>query len=459
MNDLRCLLCTHHLLDYSGSEVVVLELAEELLQRGCHVSLFSPFQNDQFLAAAVPSGVAIIPHSTGIDLRQFDLVYCQHQSISPMLAAQDLGYLLSTSRPVFVYNHLSPIEPFEAPGPFAEKCFADIIMCNSAETQQSLARFGTSFENATIFPNPAPIRFSATPRPRSTGVSRLISVSNHIPEELSGAFEILEAEGVVITRIGRGSGQKKLELEDLTANDAVVTIGKTVQYAIRAKLPIFCYDRFAGPGWLTEGNFDSAAFRNFSGRCSQKARTPEELSREIREGLSGAKVFSYVPEHYCLEKMVDQIIRSVRACAEARVPIKMQPKDIMGPLEIEKSIYRLVDREYKNKKAAIDANASRTGKLERHLEAAMSQVKLLQETQVASEKERNREFLELKRNLLDARLRPMKSLRRKWMSQLMYFLSKRERFFFERQRKKFHALAQKRDPRRDDIASHRKRLD
>lgn len=52
--------------------------------------------------------------------------------------------------------------------------------------------------------------------------------------------------------------------------DAVLTIGKTVQYSLSMGIPCYIYDHFGGEGWLTPETFDREAFYNFSGRSTKR---------------------------------------------------------------------------------------------------------------------------------------------------------------------------------------------
>lgn len=343
----RWLLATHHLIDYSGSEVVTLELAEELLRRGIHVSIFAQASDAQFLQSAVPDAARLFSAASEIDLRGFDVVYCQHQTVSQILSHQDIDYLTSTSRPIFIFNHLSPFEPFEAPGPFVEETFADIILCNSLETQEALARFGSLFVEVSVFQNPSPRLYSVSERRPATRLGSILSVSNHVPAELVEALDMLGSQGVRVTQIGRKASQRRLGVDDLTDHDAVVTIGKTVQQAFRAKLPVFCYDHFGGPGWLTEENIGLAEKANFSGRCSPTKRSAQELASKIRDGFSSAFIYSEVPERFCLELMMDRLFECLHSLRSSRATINIEKLVLRANLERERSVYALVDREYK----------------------------------------------------------------------------------------------------------------
>lgn len=409
----RWLLTTHHLLDYSGSEVVTLELAEELLRRGIHVSIFAQVSDERFLQSSFPKGVHVISAASEIDFREFDVVYCQHQTVSLILAHQDLDYLTSASRPVFIYNHLSPFEPFEAPGPFVEETFADIILCNSCETQEALARFGSRFTDTSVLPNPSPKLFSLSERKKATDLNSILFVSNHLPAELAEALDLLRRQGIRVTKIGRESGQKRLEVADLINHDAVVTIGKTVQQAFRARLPVFCYDRFGGPGWLSVDNLGLAEMTNFSGRCTPSKRSAEELAREIREEFASAFIYSEVPERFCLELMMDRVIQKISSLESSRGSINIEQSVLSGNLERERSVYALVDREYK-KGRAVNAWKARVEKLTKSNEEML-------EIKIDSEARKSRlanyiDFLDYKLRELPSRIPLLSSTCRRKLS-------------------------------------------
>ena len=120
---MRVLICTHHFHEWAGSEVVVVELFEDLRRRGLEVRLFAPFLRPSFAHQALGDWTAIIATPDKINLADFDLVLVFHQAASRFLHLQDPDLLVSKDRPVFAYFHLSPYEPFESPGLGEPKTF------------------------------------------------------------------------------------------------------------------------------------------------------------------------------------------------------------------------------------------------------------------------------------------------------------------------------------------------
>ncbi len=348
------LVCTHHLYGWGGSECVTLELIDEFLLQGNRITLFCPYSDSHFIRSSLSSEVALVQNANEIELHQFDFVYSHHQMPSRFLQFQPSDDLLEENRPVFIYNHLSSFEPFEFPGPFCELEFADVLLCNSHETRSKLLEFGPDYANAEIFPNPAPKIFASLTRPKKKeNLTRLLAVSNHIPGELDKALVQLGSQGIEITRVGHPENNQRLTPEQLLNHDAVVTIGKTVPYALRSRIPVFCYDWFQGPGWLSEDNFDAAAAVNFSGRCSQQKRSPANIAKDISLGYRAAHDYALAMSQdqlkpYQLEGQVAELLDRVKTIRTNRR--KSQPSNknkLLKPnLLLESELYKLVDREY-----------------------------------------------------------------------------------------------------------------
>ncbi|MEW6856332.1 hypothetical protein ABG752_11000 [Streptococcus iniae] len=74
--------------------------------------------------------------------------------------------------------------------------------------------------------------------------------------------------------------------------DCVIGIGKNVQYCLAMGKPIYVYDHFKGPGYLTAENIEQAAFNNFSGRGFEKCRkTSQEIVSDLLAGYQSAQSF------------------------------------------------------------------------------------------------------------------------------------------------------------------------
>lgn len=335
--------------NWSGSELVTLELAEELTARGHAVDVFTAHQTDDFVSQCKTDAINFATRYSGKStFGTYDLVYAHHGMLARLLLDQPEEAIFGDRRPVFVYNHLSPVERFERPGALSEILTADLVLANSPETAAALRAFGPGFASVEVMPNPAPQSFEIARRERRSGpLRRLLVVSNHLPPEVLQALDILAEGGVDIRRIGLPEAPRRLMPEDLRDADAVLTIGKTVQYAFRAGCPVYIYDQFAGPGWLKASNTAKAERANFSGRDTKKRKSPSQIVQEIGEVPEGAiDVVASCPQRFLLEQWVD---RFIALAAQPRPPRTVSPEFYLLANQLfrcERNAFVLVDELY-----------------------------------------------------------------------------------------------------------------
>src|SRR5664279_2510622 len=280
------------LVDYGGSEMVTLELAEYLSRLGWSVHVLANFVSEPMLKEFRPlNGVTIHTNADTVDVGDLDLIWVHHQLLpETVVDLADRGVL----RAKVVFHHMSPSIPLEFPL-FAreEKWLADAILFNSPETQRALesALRGLGVRGQ-VFGNPAPDTFWSDPagRPYRAALAKLLIVTNHMPAELGDAVEELRAQGVEVRAIGRlpGGECRRTLPDDLEWADAVVSIGKTVQYGIVNGLPVYCYDHFGGSGWLDSDNVTKNADLNFSGRGFEP-KSASDIVDELVGGLTDAQ--------------------------------------------------------------------------------------------------------------------------------------------------------------------------
>jgi hypothetical protein len=244
---MKILLTNNHMQNIGGSELVTLELAELYKSLGHDVLIYSPNIH--------PSNGLDINHIEHTEemphIDKFDLLWIHHSVGVPTRK-------LSHQR--IVFNHMSSYVPLEWPKCVEkEQSLADFILANSIETACVLARRG--LRKIKLFQNPAPKNFEIKDR----NPIEPLAISNHPPSELPPFPR--RHERITPYHMARAS--------------FVVANGKSVQYALRAEVPVYLYDHFGGPGWLTKENFHRAEYYNFSGRGFQR-KTREIIESEIR---------------------------------------------------------------------------------------------------------------------------------------------------------------------------------
>ncbi|WP_425956304.1 hypothetical protein [Xylanimonas sp. McL0601] len=283
----------------AGSEVVVLELCEYFASIGRRVVVVARSFGDGFVREhlALPGVEVIAADDPALEDRlasyAFTFAWVQHNVTPAVLFRPPVPKTV-------VFAHLSPFLTSEmALVPGLERGIASAVVFNSPETRDAHRNLGLydgfPEERLLVFPNPAPDGFARLePVDAECERRRLLVVSNHLPDELREALKLLAGE-VEITIVGaqreHGALARRVDPALLADADAVISIGKTVQYALNAGRPVYCYDMHGGPGWLVAENFEQSAALNFSGRGFGKM-PGAEIAQGIRVGWRRALAFS-----------------------------------------------------------------------------------------------------------------------------------------------------------------------
>lgn len=290
MDDKAVLITQLRLAEYAGSEITTLELVEYFSKRARSVHVVTALAKDPMSSEfQVFSNVSV--HNIKDDLSaladNIDIAWIQHQMIPDTL--------LDSTKPIYyIFNHMSSsIGVEQVLFPQIERTLADKILFNSQETLDTIKNRGM-LEGVTegtieVFNNPAPAQF--IDKTSIKKLDRILVVSNHVPKELEKAISELRNQGITVSRFGiEAEDYRRILPDDIFKHDAVISIGKTVQYAILAQRPVYCYDKFGGPGYLLKDNYELAKENNFSGRGFDKKK-PEEITREMIEQFQPALEF------------------------------------------------------------------------------------------------------------------------------------------------------------------------
>lgn len=298
LEDIRLLIVQPFLYTLSGSEIICLELAARMSLEGAQVAIVTWGWSDDLAAevATIPGVQLFDLGSQGfeqyLDSRTPDLVWV-HQGLVPRQLLEK-----PTSR--FVFAHLSAFNSFERPFvPQVEQALADAVFFVSPETEGMFDELGLlpgiPPEKKHLLSNPAPDAFHQV-EPVDAPLGSILLVSNHIPAELIEATTLMRGQGLDVTVVGSAqegidSAPQRVTADLISQHDCVISIGKTVQYALCAGRPVYCYDYFGGPGWLQPDNYDRALHYNFSGRGFGK-KTAEIIVGEVTSQFESAREFA-----------------------------------------------------------------------------------------------------------------------------------------------------------------------
>ena len=257
---MRVLVLNSFFTGWTGSEIVAMEVAEHFDATTSSFVCLEP-------AASVLKDWRPL---ADINLSDFDLVWAQHHVILPLLHRHE-----GANRPFIVFASLSPYEEMETLPAGVIDNFIDVRVANSDETAK-VQGADLVMGNAA----PEPFHFARNgPVPGSP--QKILFVSNNQPSEVMDAIPVLRQRGAEVRIVGKDYDYKRLEPADIMWADAVVTIGKTVRYALASGTPVFIYDRFGGDGYLSEDNYTENEAYNFSGRPSCRKLTADQLADGI----------------------------------------------------------------------------------------------------------------------------------------------------------------------------------
>lgn len=284
----KVIIGTSRLVDYAGSEIAVLELIEHFSAINYNVFVATFEISKEFQDILEREDVCVLDLKNDQSFTSiedvFDLAWIQHS-----VCAYRIMLDLSFAAKKVIFSSLSHFEPIEAP-PISLIKVSKYIVNSEENLKHFQEKYPELGKNVSVFPNAAPNNFWLHSRFRavSSRLQRLAIVSNHVPDEVSKAAKNLKKRGVVVDVFGLGGRKERVTPELLSQYCGVLTIGKTVQYCIALKIPVYCYDHFGGVGWLNVGVFDNSRYHNFSGRNSRGKVGVDTLVDEIVDGYAVA---------------------------------------------------------------------------------------------------------------------------------------------------------------------------
>lgn len=302
--------------EFAGSEITTLELAEEFSARGCEVAIASFEFGGEITSIAQGRGFRLIDLShADLSGELFDLAWVHHPPAYYALFL-DCGAKTRTT----ISSSLSHFEPLESP-PIAISPIHRRLVNSEENLEFSRTHYPDLIPLLEVFPNAAPRQFwEPSQREAPTTLRSIAIVSNHPPEELLRAAELLRAQSIIVDFFGSTWNATRITPTLLDRYSAVITIGRTTQYCLARRLPVFCYDHFGGPGWIVPENIRSAASKNFSGRCTPRKTDAEQLVAELVDHYAGAlsqaeELYRFAADRYSLERNVGRLLADLAAPA------------------------------------------------------------------------------------------------------------------------------------------------
>lgn len=308
MNVKKVLITNFEIKQFSGSEINVISIAENFKNKGYEVYIASLDFGNPLFKEIKDNGyhfINILKNDYDFNNVNFEIIWSQHSFLLEWLIFEK-----RVNAKKVIISSLSPFEPFESLPQFANDM--NLIIANSFETKKKLEEEG--FKNIALFENSAYKRFFQSPKSVKE-LKKIAIVSNHIPNEVLEAKEILEDKDYIVDIYGLAGKKTLINEEILKEYDLIISIGKTVQFCMALKIPIYVYDRFGGPGYISDENIELCREYNFSGRMFEK-REPIKLVEDILQNFEKSLknldyLYNYAQKFFCFEENFEKILNIV----------------------------------------------------------------------------------------------------------------------------------------------------
>ncbi len=239
----------------------------------------------------------------------FDLVWAHHWPILPYLIKRGIKYKY------LINSCISRILLVERPIWFWENI--DLCLTLTQEAKELFCeKYDIPNNKIEVLPNTAPDIFFNYKTTINDTPKKIAVVSNHIPEEIFEAIELLKQKNIDIAIYGSQTQSVDITPNLLSKYDVVITIGKTVQYSLAMGIPVYNYDHFGGNGYITIDNIYTEEKFTFSGRSSFCKKTPHSIVNEIFSHYDSVKkqrkkLHEIAKERYQLSTRINQILNKI----------------------------------------------------------------------------------------------------------------------------------------------------
>ena len=298
---------------YHGSVMLVKEHAEYLssVRGGGHdVTVGTILATPEITEFFTKQNIKVrLLSDVDVDIR-YDIVFAYHWPTLDTLLERGLKC------EKLVMGSLSSVSKLEAYPSYWDK--ASLLTTMSEMSQEAHHKnYGIPLERMLVFENNIPDAFAECQIKNLPEFPHHIAViSNHIPKEVENLKKFLPQE-CSLTLIGRrGKIYQPVTPELLNKFDIVISIGKTVQYAMGIGIPVFEYDHFGGNGYITVDIMNQEAKNNFCGRPQYRKLESAALAAELMDGYAAARAQApmlreLALERFLLSKKMNELLEAI----------------------------------------------------------------------------------------------------------------------------------------------------
>lgn len=333
----KILITNFEMRQFAGSEINASTIAKRFKELGYEVYMLAMYFGEPLYAEVKENFDYIIDiKKNDFDFTniEFDIVWAHHSFLLNWLIFEK-G--LKAKR--IIASSLSPVVPFEFIPNYANDL--SLVLANSKETKEALINEG--IKEVHVLENYSFKKYFEQENDIKS-LKNIAIVSNHTPQEVKEAKKLLESNGYNVQIYGIEGKRELIDDKILKKYDAIISIGKTVQYAMSLQIPIYVYDIHGGEGYITLENLEKNREKNFSGRGFEK-KSAKQIYTEIIENFSKTleimpKIKEYAYQNFCFENNIDKIIEIIENKNEIdmdrlKEKYKIEKRSLLIPRQLE----------------------------------------------------------------------------------------------------------------------------
>lgn len=333
----KILITNFEMRQFAGSEINAATIAKRFKELGYEVYMLAMYFGEPLYTEVKENFDYIIDiKKNDFDFTniEFDIVWAHHSFLLNWLIFEK-G--LKAKR--IIASSLSPVVPFEFIPNYANDL--SLVLANSKETKEALINEG--IKEVHVLENYSFKKYFEQENDIKS-LKNIAIVSNHIPQEVKEAKKLLESNGYNVQIYGIEGKRELIDDKILKKYDAIISIGKTVQYAMSLQIPIYVYDIHGGEGYITLENIEKNREKNFSGRGFEK-KSAKQIYTEIVEKFSKTlkimpEIKEYAYKNFCFENNIDKIIEIIENKNEIdmdrlKEKYKIEKRSLLIPRQLE----------------------------------------------------------------------------------------------------------------------------
>lgn len=314
--------------NFAGSELVTLSQVNYFLEKGWRVDVFT-LEYDFPLKEKVDSKVTVITLDNLEDIQKdYDLIIARQYPL--------LDYVLFTLRVKgkrVYYESVSYRIPIDA-YPIYYKHLT-LIGAVSINIINQMNKYGYDTTDVYYMPNYASKDFFDINHKYKNEPNKIAIVSNHVPKELEEFKTYTESvSNIKVDIYGEHHTYTLITPEVLNEYDVIISIAKTVFYAIAMGIPCYTYDEDFTEGYITLDNYKENLMHNFAHGLGDNKKSAREIYEDITNNYSSiikqsTKLKEYAKNDFYFDTVMDKLYDEIMKREEVNYDVLYKKYSIL----------------------------------------------------------------------------------------------------------------------------------